>query len=516
MKMKSDGARVIHAPLSFAFSVIEEGGSSIQKYDTISLSYSPNRAITPYVLRPQLIVTDPDKLLVTGDYASQMTVNWTLQLYKDHRLTNILIAGTDYDIDDKAKTLTIKRNNAIDEVLSIDFIGTYSNPNSGDVSSFRWHKDLSAQAETAMNINIELRCPPKLDFSAFKNYGQFPIEAVLRNGDTELTAEQTGWKWLTLDDAKKNWIDISTGKVVATDFHDHPVLLFPQPYSTKLGKIVTPETEGQQFYYANISDEGAILQNGAVKDKFKDRFELITVEMNGTTFPALKIKDNLATAANHTDKTIYYASSYLGKQFICSQLIPIQATAGDALKVLISVEGQNGSGDYVLSADNDYVKFTARLQRAGVPITDKYACEWQRFENGDWAVMNTVKAMQEIVDNILTVHDTAVEGMELFRAKLTYQGKNYYGTCEATDQHDPFYVEMGRSKPTREVGPGEKITYSPRVYDRSTGELSTGWIFTFFFTDYNGDTVTDVNQNTLTHDNIKKHGSIAVRIKASR
>lgn len=208
MKIKGEGARVVHAPLSFAFSMIEEGGSNIQKYDTISLSFTPNRVITPYVLRPQLMVTDPDELLVSGDYAQQMSVNWTLKLYKNHKISNTLASGTDYVFDTKTKKLTIKRNTTIDETISVDFVGTFRNPNSGDVSSFKWHKNLSTLAETAMNINIELRCPPKLDFSVFKNYGQFPIEAVLRNGETDLTAEQTGWKWQTLDDTGKKWIDI--------------------------------------------------------------------------------------------------------------------------------------------------------------------------------------------------------------------------------------------------------------------------------------------------------------------
>lgn len=344
------------------------------------------------------------------------------------------------------------------------------------------------------------------------------IDHLYAYDDGDTITPGMGIKWVNGDEGYglQQYFDESSGKVVATDFKEHPVLIFPQPYSTKEGKIIKPEAEGQQFYFGNISDEGSILSNGVVKDKFKDRFELSSVEMNGSTYPAIKIKDNIATVADHTDKHIYYSSTYRGKQFVCDQLIPIQATSGDALKVLISVVGENGSGDYVLSSNNDYVKFTARLQRAGVPITEDFDVEWQRMINGNWNKITTIQKMFEVVKPVLTVYAAGVEGMELFRAKVTYNNKVYYGTCEATDIHDPFYVEMGRSKPTREVGVGEKITYNPRVYERSSGDLSTGWTFTYTLTDFNGDKVTDTDQNSLTYDNIKKHGSIAVRIDAHR
>lgn len=48
----------------------------------------------------------------------------------------------------------------------------------------------------------------------------------------------------------------TTGKVIATDFKEHPVMLYPQPYSSKKGAIVLPEANGQQWYYGNISTEG--------------------------------------------------------------------------------------------------------------------------------------------------------------------------------------------------------------------------------------------------------------------
>lgn len=308
----------------------------------------------------------------------------------------------------------------------------------------------------------------------------------------------------------------TTGKVIATDFKEHPVMLYPQPYSSKKGAIVLPEANGQQWYYGNISTEGGILQDGAVKEKFKNLFEVATVEVNGKKFPALKIKENLATAEDHTDKYIYYSSSYDGKTFVCQQLIPIQQAVGEAYQVLISVEGASGSGDNVLSEDNDWIKFSASLLRTGEPVVGDITFVWQRFDGGEWKNMSTIENVQEVSANSLKVYDAAVEGVDLFRCVAGYAGKTYYGMCEATDIHDPYYIDKGCSNPSGSVSIGETVTYNPQVYERASGEVSSGWRFAYSFTDSEGNAVSDVTEKTLTYDNIKKHNGLAVRIEASK
>lgn len=343
------------------------------------------------------------------------------------------------------------------------------------------------------------------------------IDHIYAFEDGDTLTPGMGVKWVNGETGlglQQYW-NPSTGKVIATDFSEHPVLLFPQPYSTRKGDMVVPETTGQQWYYGNITEEGGILQDGKVKAKWASLFEVTTLESNGKTFPALKIKGNLATADDHTDKYIYYKSSYMKRSFVCSQLIPIQASAGDSYKVLVSCNGADGSGDNVLSNDNDWVEFTANLQRTGLPV-DGATYKWQRNENGTWKDITNVENMQKVTGQTLKLWNAGVEGSELFRCLVTYMSQTYIGTCEATDIHDPFYIELGRSIPTQSVSPGQTVTYSPKVYDRSTGELSTGWTFSFSFTDNNGNEVTDVTERTLTYDNLAKHGGLAVRIEARR
>ena len=334
------------------------------------------------------------------------------------------------------------------------------------------------------------------------------------DGDTLTPAMGIVWVNGETDLGLQQYYNPSTGKVVATDFTKHPALIHPKPYSTKRGDIVVPETAGQQFYIGSLTDEGGILQDGKVKDVWKDYFELTTVTANGKTFPALKIKGNL-TDKYKSDKYIYYKSSYRAMEVICSQLIPIMASAGDSFKVLINCTGADGSGDNVLSNDNDWVQFTANLQRAGIDV-DGAAYQWQRNESGTWKDMVTIADMQEVNGQTLKLHNAGVEGAELFRCLAKYSNQTYIGTAEATDIHDPFYIDIGRSLPSQSVKTGQTVTYNPKVYDRSTGELSTGWSFIFSFTDNAGNAVTDVTEKTLTYDNIEKHSGLAVRIEARR
>ncbi len=312
----------------------------------------------------------------------------------------------------------------------------------------------------------------------------------------------------------QQYFNTATKKVVATDFTEHPAILFPQAYSSRQGKIIVPETTGQQWYYNNISTEGAILEDGAVKSKFSSIFELSSVVQNGQTFPALKIKGNLATESDYTDKYIYYSSTYQGKAFVCQQLIPIQAAAGDAYKVLISVEGESGSGDNVLSNDNDWIKYTADLQLAGQTVSGA-TCAWQKLVDGAWQALSNVTGLTEVSGNTLKVYNAAVEGVEEFRCAVTYGGKTYYETVQATDIHDPYYIEDGCSVTGDAVKKGETVTFSPKVYDRSSGEVSTGWTFSYTLTQRSdGSVITDVTVSALTYDNINRYGGINVRIEA--
>lgn len=309
----------------------------------------------------------------------------------------------------------------------------------------------------------------------------------------------------------------TTKKVTATDFSQHPATLYPQAYSSKKGDIIVPETAGQQWYYNNISEEGAILENGVVKQKFTSLFQISTVSANGKVFPALIIKGNLATDTDHTDKYIYYSSSYAGKTFTCQQLIPIQAAVGEAYDVLLSMEGADGNGDNVLSNDQDWVKVLAILQLAGQSVSKGVTYKFQKLSGKTWIDLSTIKDYQEVGTDYIKIFNYAVEGVEIFRVVATYNNKEYYKTFEITDVHDPYYIDDGCNIAGDAVMQGQKATFSPKVYNRADGSISTGWTFDYMLTSRSaGDVITDIDETKLTYENIDKYGGINVRIEATK
>ena len=210
--MKVTGGRLLHPTLSFAFSMVELGGSKQQKYNTVLGTFVTDRTLTPYQLKPKLIVKDPEGNIPTGDYASSMkNVVWTLRLIDGKNvvaLTKGKSATTgDYYVD-TVNALTIRRNVSTVQLLSVDFHGEYYNAARRETSEFNWHKDLTTVDETETNISLELRFPSKMNFSPFKNYGKFPIEAALMNGSVPLDKDHAGYKWQTFETSNKSWRDI--------------------------------------------------------------------------------------------------------------------------------------------------------------------------------------------------------------------------------------------------------------------------------------------------------------------
>ena len=317
----------------------------------------------------------------------------------------------------------------------------------------------------------------------------------------------------------QQYYDPNTGEVSQTRFDEHPAILYPLPWSSKQATYLVPQSG--QWYYNNISDNAGILDsNGAVKSAYSSLFAVTTVTQNGMTFPALKIKGNLVdkTKNDYTDKYIYYVGTYRGKQFTCQQLIPVQAAVGDAYNLLVAVEGADGTGAETLSADNDFVKYTAYLQLAGNTISG-VSFRWQHYENG---AMKDISAMPgvEISGNTMIVRDAAVEGTELFRVAATYNGKTYYKTLEVSDVHDPLYIDEGCNITGDNIQKGETATFNPRVIERETGNDVTesgGWSFQYTIINRkDGSVNTDLTVSSLTYERILAVGGISVRVQANR
>ncbi|MCH3994159.1 MAG: hypothetical protein LKE54_03740 [Prevotella sp.] len=308
------------------------------------------------------------------------------------------------------------------------------------------------------------------------------------------------------------------GGVVSTDFTKHPGTIYPQAYSSKAGDYIVPESQGQQWYYNNIGDNAGIIgSDGKVKPEYATLFAIGTIESNGKTFPCLKIIGNLANKNDYTDKYIYYKSTWRGRTFVCSQLIPIQAAIGDIYDILLNAEGADGTGDNVLSNDNDWIDWTANLQRAGESVKSGVEYTWQHLVNKVWEDLRSGDPGITINGNTIRIENSAVEGMEIFRSKAHYNNNDYLKVFNVTDIHDPYYIDDGCSVAGDSVREGEKVTFNPVVYDRSTGKPDTDtWTITYTLIAGDGSVIEDLDQTQINYDNILKYKGIKVRIEAKK
>ena len=215
MKIKQTSGHVVHSPLSYSFQMIEKGGSYVQKYDVMSDSYVPNRAITPYVLQPCLIISDPDGTLATADYTSQLVnVSWTMEVVEG-AIAALLTVGKAFSADTKA--LTIDRNVEPGKILRVSFSADYLDKRRGDVQHFEWEKDIITEAQSDVNLSLDTgRWRSKVRLSPFKNWGQFSIPVQLKHGDDAVADADAVYQWQWWDSDTKAWSE---------DFSEQPWLV---------------------------------------------------------------------------------------------------------------------------------------------------------------------------------------------------------------------------------------------------------------------------------------------------
>lgn len=212
MKIRKNNGRVVYSSLSFLFQVVELGGSLLQKYDTTSSSFIPNRGLTPILLQPQLIISDPDGVVATADYVTHMVnVSWTVTLIaagSSSTLPATANGAANYTIDATTKKLTLKRNVQPQEVIHIKFSGDYIDrrrtPN--EVHHFEWEKDASTEAQTDMNITLDAgKWHRSVRLVPMKHWGQFGIPMQLKNGPEDVPDNKAAYQWQWWNKDSKVW-----------------------------------------------------------------------------------------------------------------------------------------------------------------------------------------------------------------------------------------------------------------------------------------------------------------------
>lgn len=218
MKIKGNSGRVVYAPLNYIFQMIPLGGTLIQKYDAISYSYIPDRGLTPLVLKPQLLISDPDNVISTGDYTSELVnASWTITSIGGETVPSALPGHhhvTNYAVDNNTKTITIFINVDAGDIYHVKFSADYLDRRRNETSHFEWEGKLTTMEQTYHNVTLDTgRWRSKMLLSPFKSWGQFAIPVQLKNGDADIANSDCSYQWEWYDSENEEWED---------DFTDEP------------------------------------------------------------------------------------------------------------------------------------------------------------------------------------------------------------------------------------------------------------------------------------------------------
>lgn len=221
MQIRQNQGRVVHAPLSFIFQMVEMGGSLLQKYDATSASFIPNRLLTPFVLLPQLIISDPDGTVATADYASSMrNVSWTVLLTSGGSTQTLQPtdgSGDNYTVNATTHALTLLRNVQPQEVLHLKFVGRFLDERRNEVHEFTWERDCSTEAQTDMNVTLDTgRWRGNVRLVPMRRWGQFGIPVQLKNGPDDIADSSASYQWQWWNATTRTW---------SQDFSEQPWLV---------------------------------------------------------------------------------------------------------------------------------------------------------------------------------------------------------------------------------------------------------------------------------------------------
>lgn len=193
--IRSSQGRLVFQPITLTFGVVILGGSYTQNYDTDSGTFEPDRALTPLILAPSLVVVDSDIPSESGEKSGKlMNVNWEVTGSSN---SGTWKSGTEYVVDTNNR-LIIYGNLKQDTVGHIKLTAQYYDNNRARINQLLWEHDLYNKSVTSRKF--ELRCPEsglnRLD--VFKDLTVYSLNAQFSNNGADVPDDQVVYQWQVL------------------------------------------------------------------------------------------------------------------------------------------------------------------------------------------------------------------------------------------------------------------------------------------------------------------------------
>lgn len=199
--MKTATAYVIYDPLVLTFSIVEVGGSAVQRKDAISGSFDPDRNLFPFVLRPQLTVQDPNHILADGDHTNRL-IDCRWYIGSDESGVRIYNETAGFTLGDNGE-LTVTRNVEPSSPVNLFFTCAYIDARTHNTFRKSMGVTLSSVLAAELNLGIEIDAASKMPVSPFKTHRNRTITATFRNGTETVPDNQAVFVWRVQDAATR-------------------------------------------------------------------------------------------------------------------------------------------------------------------------------------------------------------------------------------------------------------------------------------------------------------------------
>ena len=203
--MKTASAYILYNPLSLALFMDEVGGSSSQRKDGLTNTFDPDRSLFPLLLRPRLMIQDPDGIITTGDHTSDL-IDCRWYIGSDDKGKRITAETSGFQIGAYGE-LTVSRNVQPSTPLNLYFACAYIDPRTKKPYRKTYLVTLTSVIGYELALQIEINAAKKMAVSPYLTNTQRTITATFRNGSEEIADENATYQWDVLDNGEWRAID---------------------------------------------------------------------------------------------------------------------------------------------------------------------------------------------------------------------------------------------------------------------------------------------------------------------
>lgn len=210
---------VQYDPLNVTKSLREVGGTVKQVYYADSHTYVPNRELTPLVLQPVIVITDPNNILSGGDKAGQLASSawYAGGISEANRITALQLpenTGEPYVLGSNA-SLVVRKNVSRETPVTLFFKGEFYDSRRGSNVSVSMSILLSttSNSESMPSPTLVLSKPAGWTYNPLKGTGNQTVSAQLYQSGSAIADSHARYWWYVIENNRERLIGSSN-----TDF----------------------------------------------------------------------------------------------------------------------------------------------------------------------------------------------------------------------------------------------------------------------------------------------------------